>query len=118
MEAVVDEAGIPHPQCVERIGGGRTSTLYIIGKQPAILIRRNEKARSLKACALRLLSGSPSRTRTYDTAVNSRVLYRLSYGGILEYNNGLPSRLQAGNSILKKRRFIATLNHGESPVNI
>ena len=23
--------------------------------------------------------GSPSRTRTYDTAVNSRVLYRLSY---------------------------------------
>ena len=25
---------------------------------------------------------SPSRTRTNDTAVNSRVLYRLSYGGI------------------------------------
>ena len=23
--------------------------------------------------------GSPSRTRTYDSAVNSRVLYRLSY---------------------------------------
>ena len=26
---------------------------------------------------------SPSRTRTYDSAVNSRVLYRLSYRGIL-----------------------------------
>ena len=26
--------------------------------------------------------GSPSWTRTNDTAVNSRVLYRLSYGGI------------------------------------
>ena len=29
-------------------------------------------------------SGSPSWTRTNDTAVNSRVLYRLSYGGIFE----------------------------------
>ena len=28
--------------------------------------------------------GSPSWTRTNDTAVNSRVLYRLSYGGIYE----------------------------------
>ena len=28
--------------------------------------------------------GSPSWTRTNDTAVNSRVLYRLSYGGILQ----------------------------------
>ena len=28
--------------------------------------------------------GSPSWTRTNDTAVNSRVLYRLSYGGIFE----------------------------------
>ena len=27
-------------------------------------------------------SGSPCRTRTYDSAVNSRVLYRLSYRGI------------------------------------
>ena len=27
--------------------------------------------------------GSPSWTRTNDTAVNSRVLYRLSYGGML-----------------------------------
>ena len=27
-------------------------------------------------------NGSPSWTRTSDTAVNSRVLYRLSYGGI------------------------------------
>ena len=27
--------------------------------------------------------GSPSWTRTNDTAVNSRVLYRLSYGGVL-----------------------------------
>ena len=27
-------------------------------------------------------NGSPSWTRTNDTAVNSRVLYRLSYGGI------------------------------------
>ena len=30
-----------------------------------------------------LLCRSPSRTRTYDSAVNSRVLYRLSYRGIL-----------------------------------
>ena len=29
------------------------------------------------------LRGSPSWTRTNDNAVNSRVLYRLSYGGIL-----------------------------------
>ena len=29
-------------------------------------------------------SGSPCWTRTNDTAVNSRVLYRLSYGGILK----------------------------------
>ena len=29
-----------------------------------------------------LFLGSPSWTRTNDTAVNSRVLYRLSYGGI------------------------------------
>ena len=29
-------------------------------------------------------SGSPSWTRTNDTAVNSRVLYRLSYGGICQ----------------------------------
>ena len=28
--------------------------------------------------------GSPSWTRTNDTAVNSRVLYRLSYGGIFQ----------------------------------
>ena len=28
--------------------------------------------------------GAPNRTRTCDTAVNSRVLYRLSYGGILK----------------------------------
>ena len=28
--------------------------------------------------------GSPSWTRTNDTAVNSRVLYRLSYGGMCE----------------------------------
>ena len=36
-----------------------------------------------------LLSGAPNRTRTYDTAVNSRMLYRLSYRGICdsEYNN-------------------------------
>ena len=27
------------------------------------------------------LSGSPSRTRTYDLAINSRVLYQLSYRG-------------------------------------
>ena len=26
-------------------------------------------------------SGSPSRTRTYDLAINSRVLYQLSYRG-------------------------------------
>ena len=29
------------------------------------------------------LKNSPSRTRTYDSAVNSRVLYRLSYRGII-----------------------------------
>ena len=32
---------------------------------------------------LLILKNSPSRTRTYDSAVNSRVLYRLSYRGIL-----------------------------------
>ena len=32
--------------------------------------------------ASRVACGSPSWTRTNDTAVNSRVLYRLSYGGI------------------------------------
>ena len=31
--------------------------------------------------------GSPSWTRTNDTAVNSRVLYRLSYGGICKALN-------------------------------
>ena len=30
------------------------------------------------------MHGSPSWTRTNDTAVNSRVLYRLSYGGICQ----------------------------------
>ena len=46
--------------------------------------------------ALRLPLGSPSRTRTYDTAVNSRVLYRLSYGGInrIRQRPILPGRLQ------------------------
>ena len=33
--------------------------------------------------SLKFRSNSPSRTRTYDSAVNSRVLYRLSYGGVL-----------------------------------
>lgn len=27
------------------------------------------------------MNGSPSRTRTYDLAINSRVLYQLSYRG-------------------------------------
>ena len=35
---------------------------------------------------------SPSRTRTYDSAVNSRVLYRLSYRGIT-WRNLIPSKL-------------------------
>ena len=30
------------------------------------------------------LCGAPNRTRTYDTAVNSRMLYRLSYRGICD----------------------------------
>ena len=38
--------------------------------------------RSIAATLWRQYFGSPSWTRTNDTAVNSRVLYRLSYGGI------------------------------------
>ena len=34
--------------------------------------------------------GSPSWTRTNDTAVNSRVLYRLSYGGIFQASKKKP----------------------------
>ena len=34
-----------------------------------------------------VIKSSPSRTRTYDSAVNSRVLYRLSYRGIVVLNN-------------------------------
>ena len=38
--------------------------------------------------SMRFLAGSPSWTRTNDNSVNSRVLYRLSYGGIsLSYYN-------------------------------
>ena len=33
------------------------------------------------------LKNSPSRTRTYDSAVNSRVLYRLSYRGLLYHED-------------------------------
>ena len=40
--------------------------------------------RKIAATAVAAISGSPSWTRTNDTAVNSRVLYRLSYGGILQ----------------------------------
>ena len=34
--------------------------------------------------------GAPNRTRTCDTAVNSRVLYRLSYGGIFQASKKKP----------------------------
>ena len=39
-----------------------------------------------------IYDNSPSRTRTYDSAVNSRVLYRLSYRGI-SYQNHLTDYL-------------------------
>ena len=41
--------------------------------------QRKKACRCSRICKL---FGSPSWTRTNDTAVNSRVLYRLSYGGI------------------------------------
>ena len=41
-------------------------------------IHTNKKATDFSVA----VNGSPSWTRTSDTAVNSRVLYRLSYGGI------------------------------------
>ena len=43
-------------------------------------IHTNKKATDFSVA----FNGSPSWTRTSDTAVNSRVLYRLSYGGILK----------------------------------
>ena len=53
------------------------------------------KKKSERRCS-QTSPGSPSRTRTYDTAVNSRVLYRLSYGGInrIRQRPILPGRLQ------------------------
>ena len=36
--------------------------------------------------------GSPSRTRTYNLAVNSRLLYRLSYRGIIWLSTQEPFR--------------------------
>ena len=56
------------------------------GYEPAALptaltvleMRASEKRKAATKCGGPPF-GSPSRTRTYDTAVNSRVLYRLSY---------------------------------------
>ena len=39
---------------------------------------------SHRNCYILLYKNSPSRTWTYDTSVNSRMLYRLSYWGILK----------------------------------
>lgn len=39
------------------------------------------KINSFKNRYLKQYNGSPSRTRTYDLAINSRVLYQLSYRG-------------------------------------
>ena len=41
-----------------------------------------DKQKTYALMSIGLLS-SPSRTRTYDSAVNSRVLYQLSYRGLL-----------------------------------
>lgn len=47
------------------------------------------------AFAVSFRDGSPSRTRTYDLAINSRVLYQLSYRGmrsrVYKAGDGLPS---------------------------
>ena len=57
-----------------------------------------DKQKTYKILSIGLLS-SPSRTRTYDSAVNSRVLYRLSYRGlyivlsVCERYTGLPTEL-------------------------
>ena len=47
----------------------------------AVCVQLKEK-QERDALGIPFLFGSPSWTRTNDTAVNSRVLYRLSYGGI------------------------------------
>ena len=45
---------------------------------------RNLQEKYCRHAEWRQYFGSPSWTRTNDTAVNSRVLYRLSYGGIFQ----------------------------------
>ena len=49
-------------------------------------------------------SSSPSRSRTYDTAVNSRVLYRLSYRGIINQQDRLYKKA-AIKSIVKNHQL-------------
>ena len=48
----------------------------------AVLLGSNLKKKTKSTQSVLFVFGSPSWTRTNDTAVNSRVLYRLSYGGI------------------------------------
>ena len=38
------------------------------------------------------MNGSPSRTRTYDRSVNSRLLYQLSYRGMYGAGNEIRTR--------------------------
>ena len=47
------------------------------------------------------LSNSPSRTRTYDTSVNSRMLYRLSYWGLFKVLYTFKT------SYISKRKFVS-----------
>ena len=53
------------------------------------------------------LINSPSRTRTYDTSVNSRMLYRLSYRGILKkiYFFKTESELIKSSKMFRKRNI-------------
>ena len=55
-----------------------------------------------------LFLGSPSWTRTNDNSVNSRVLYRLSYGGILNVGVDLFSRA-ASSQVSSARMSLTTV---------
>ena len=68
-------------------------------------------------CYLRILStffsstlnGSGSRTRTYDPAVNSRLLYQLSYTGI----NGRGGRIRTCDPLVPNQMRCQTALHPE-----
>ncbi len=64
------------------------SGLKMLQFRPADATVRAQKPRRLagqkvaRVAMVGILNGSPSRTRTYDLAINSRVLYQLSYRGM------------------------------------